>query len=169
VRDLDNLPMLGDNLNAASEFYTSRGDYAPALRAAEEAQRLSTAIGNRWGQAYNAMGRGTILHEQGRYRDAIVCLVESVDLAEQIGFVQPQVFARTILAILYHELGAPARAGQELEKASAVARQKLPGVLPVLQAVLAQEQLAVGAVAAAGETARRDRAATALDGRSMLQ
>jgi hypothetical protein len=62
-RELDNQPMLADNLNAADEIGLIIGDHARALHTAEEAHRLSTAIGNRWGLAYSPMARGTILME----------------------------------------------------------------------------------------------------------
>lgn len=51
-RELDNLPMLADNLNSSADAAMMEGDPVRALALGQEAAALSLSIGNLWNQAF---------------------------------------------------------------------------------------------------------------------
>lgn len=105
-RELDNLPMLANNLSSLSVCYLWLGEYGQAIAASAEALAISQRLKNLWGQAYSQYKIGCAYWEFGDPDRAIEVMKCAIQLSEQAGFITPQVITRTDLAAIYGELGA---------------------------------------------------------------
>jgi tetratricopeptide (TPR) repeat protein len=123
-RSLDNLPMLADSLARTAMLHGMLAQYDQAIDRAHESLAISDRTGNLWGQSYGRIAIGLAYFARGELGPAIRELTRCVDLAEQAGFLYPQVAMRLILAIAYGEAGdletaaRLARLGRDAEKAS---------------------------------------------------
>ncbi|MBI5304298.1 MAG: hypothetical protein HY868_19350 [Chloroflexi bacterium] len=123
-RELDNLPMLADNLATSAEGYFYSGDYDTADRLAREAFTISQSIGNLWNQSYSQWAIGYLAFERGMVADAIHALRQATELGQQAGFVIGAALARGMLGWVYGLMGNP-EAGIELVQASLVQAKDL--------------------------------------------
>lgn len=114
-RSLDNLPMLADNLARTAMLHAMIAQLDQAVDRAHESLAISDRTGNLWGQSYGRIAIGLAHFARGELGPAIRELTRCVDLAEQAGFLYPQVAMRLILAIAYGEAG-------DLETAAQLAR-----------------------------------------------
>ncbi len=105
-QELDNRPMLADNLATQILFDTFTGEYEQAIRLSDEAFALSRAIDNLWGQSYSRMYVGLTYRARGELGRALEVMQESIRLAEEAGFVAPLLVTRCDLALVYGDLGA---------------------------------------------------------------
>jgi tetratricopeptide (TPR) repeat protein len=109
-REIDNVPMLADNLASTAMLHALVADYPPAFERAHEALAISDQIGNLWGQSYGRIAIGLAHFAKGELGAAIREMTTCVDLAERAGFIYPQVAIRSILAIAYGLAGDLERA-----------------------------------------------------------
>jgi tetratricopeptide (TPR) repeat protein len=128
-RDLDNLPMLADNLASTSMLQAVMTEYAQAVELARESLAVSDRTGNLWGQSYGRVGLCLTHFGRGELGPGIREMNRCVELAEQAGFIYPQVAVRGLLALAYSRAGdlstAAAQAAriQDVEAGSPVKEQ----------------------------------------------
>jgi predicted ATPase/class 3 adenylate cyclase len=114
-RQMNNLPMLADNLTTMAEGYYLLGRHAEAIGLAEEGLRISRSIGNLWGQTYSSSTLGMLYLEVGKIGPAIQLLENSIQMAEQARFKAPLFSSRLALAYLFGTLGNPQHANGYIE------------------------------------------------------
>jgi tetratricopeptide (TPR) repeat protein len=103
-RELDNPPMLGDNLNNSALLEYAWGDYTQAHRFAEESLEISERIENAWGKSIAHTVRGWVAYEKGEYGTALVEMEAGYAFARETGSGL-QLIAGSQLALFYAELG----------------------------------------------------------------
>lgn len=143
-RSFGNLPMLADNLTTSAymEFYTC--NYVKTLKLAEEARQISASIGNLWGRSYSNGVYSFSSMQLGLIDQAIQAAEQSIQLGDQVGFLDARYFVRSLLALIYGSMGDPER-GMEIARISIdVAREYGPGYMALPQAILAQLYLMRG-------------------------
>jgi len=104
-RDVENMPMLADNLASLSESYYNAGEFNKSLQYAGEGYRISEETGNVWGKAYNNFVIGPILVERGEVDASIQALENTLVLSEQSNFAAGVVASQMIQSWLYAMLG----------------------------------------------------------------
>ena len=104
-RELNNLPLLADNLGAVAQALFHMGDFEQALAKATEGIAVSRKIGNQWGQAYNLAMRGLAHMELGQPSAAIRDLREGLPLAHQANFKAGELIATGVISWMYGTLG----------------------------------------------------------------
>jgi predicted ATPase/class 3 adenylate cyclase len=114
-RQMNNLPMLADNLTTKAEGYYLLGRHAEAIDLAEEGLRISRSIGNLWGQTYSSSILGMLYLEVGKIGSGFQFLENSLQLAEQSSFKAPLFSSRLALAYLFGTLGNPRHADGYIE------------------------------------------------------
>ncbi|MBX2999568.1 MAG: AAA family ATPase [Caldilineaceae bacterium] len=114
---LNNLPMRANNLSMLAQSCAWWGEYAEAIAVAREAQAITQQLHNLWGESYSQYKVGFAYWEQGDADGAIGAMQRSIDLAEQAGFVSPQIETRSDLALAYSELGAHERSAELIDAA----------------------------------------------------
>jgi hypothetical protein len=103
--ELDNLPMLADNLASTAMLHVILAEYHPGVARSREALAVSERIGNLWGQSYSRVAIALAHFARGELGPAIRETTRCVELSEQAGFIYPQVALRAILAIIYGQAG----------------------------------------------------------------
>jgi predicted ATPase len=104
-RELNDLPMLADNLISSAFNHFISGDIELVLQLAREGHQIGLQIGNPWSQSYSLMPIGFLHLVRGEVGAGMQALQEAIPLAEQANFVYPQVFGRVALAEAYGALG----------------------------------------------------------------
>lgn len=104
-RELDNKPMLADNLAGVSLAQWSFGQPEAALETADEAYTLAESIGNLWSMAQGRAMRGYALAELGRFIESIAALRASDEYATAVGTGGAMLAARCGLASEYLSIG----------------------------------------------------------------
>jgi len=141
--------MLADSLSSVTVAHVYAGEFTPALTHAAEADAISRAANNVWGQSYSRWKIGLAQWEMGEFGRALDTMEASIRLAEQAGFLIPQTNTRADLAMLLGEAGAVERGLAAARQALSIAEEQNPvQVGPVLGA-LARLQLLHGDDAAA--------------------
>lgn len=103
-RELEILPMLGDNLNNSGILEYVRGDYTHARALSDEALEISERIGSKWGQGLARTFRGLHNAERGDYGAALAELQMACDIARRTG-TGIAIIASTNLALAYSVVG----------------------------------------------------------------
>ncbi len=116
--ELDNLPMLADNLASTSMHLLRVGRLDEARRDGQAALEISTRIGNRWGQAYSRWPIGTASLVLGELGPAIRAYRECVSYGDQAGFVVARFAGRAYLAFALTLAGASGLAESVLREAN---------------------------------------------------
>ena len=104
-RELDNLPMLADNLATSAEGCFFLGEFSAARAFAQEAYQISIAIGNLWNQAYSRWTWGYLALESGEIADALDALRDAVAVGKQSGFIAAMYVAQGMLGWAIGALG----------------------------------------------------------------
>jgi tetratricopeptide (TPR) repeat protein len=143
-RDLDNLPMLSENLASSSSLRRFAGNDEEALALAGQARALAAQIGNLWGEAYALMNIFGVHLDRGEMGTAIASMRESIDLSERAGFLAPPATTRATLAWTYAYLGDLDRANDVARTALDVATDRLPMARPWVLAAMAEIHLIAG-------------------------
>jgi tetratricopeptide (TPR) repeat protein len=141
---LGNQPMLAESLNdgAATHYYL--GDSEGALSLLDEANAVSTAVGNAWGQAYSLMLRCFIFLDLGRLQPALETIEACLNLASEGGFVAPLVQVGSAFGLLLANLGQFGRAKAQLRAARQVLGDAVAPLAASLLAMDAQVHLLAG-------------------------
>jgi predicted ATPase/class 3 adenylate cyclase len=114
-RQMNNLPMLADNLTSLAEGYFLFARHTEAIGLAEEGLRISRSIDNIWGQTYSLATLGPLYLEVGKIGQAIQYLETSLQMAEKAGFKAPLLSSRLALAYLFEMLGSSSIADSYIE------------------------------------------------------
>jgi tetratricopeptide (TPR) repeat protein len=126
-RELGNTAMMADCLSTTALYSSLRGDFTKALSLAQEAQRLSVAIGNLWGQSYSFSGMVWPYWYAGQPDRAIETTEACIRVGRLAGYLVSEVFDRARLAYMLGELGDTERA-LELTRQAAAATRHTGGV-----------------------------------------
>src|SRR6185436_3596415 len=108
--ELNNLPMLADNLCNNCGFCVLTGQYDQALALSEKAFNLSRSIDNLWDQSYSRFYAGYVYFDRGEMDEALRTMDECRTLGEQAGFLVAMMQARAEMALVYATLGDLRRA-----------------------------------------------------------
>jgi class 3 adenylate cyclase/tetratricopeptide (TPR) repeat protein len=147
--ELDNLPMLTENLGSAAQLCHLTGEDDRALSLATEARSVADSAGNLWGQAYASMAALDVHLDRGELGTAIDLMREAVEMGERVGFLAPLVTTRATLAATYAYLGDLEAAGDGAERALEVATERVPSARPWPLLCLARIHLLAGEADAA--------------------
>jgi tetratricopeptide (TPR) repeat protein len=109
-RELQNLPMLADNLIGTGMFAYFTGDYRANRKDLEEGLRLSEELGNLWGQSYAHETLGLLSAQTGESSRALQHLFAAAEFGAQVNYLYAQYDGLVIAAIVYEHLGAFDRA-----------------------------------------------------------
>ena len=104
-RELNNLPMLADNLASTAMLHAIHAQFDLGIERALEALAISEQTGNLWGQSYGRIAIGLAYFARGELGPAIREMTRCIDVSEQAGFVYPQIAMRANLAIAYLQAG----------------------------------------------------------------
>jgi class 3 adenylate cyclase/tetratricopeptide (TPR) repeat protein len=143
-REVDNLPMLADNLASLSESYYTAGEFDRSMDFANEGLRISQEIGNVWGQAYNHFVIGPILLERGEIDNCLEAIETTLKLSREANFAAGVVATQMIKSWIYTMFG-------DLESAEKIQNNILTFVeqyesyRPLYLVNLAQNKLFAGA------------------------
>jgi tetratricopeptide (TPR) repeat protein len=105
------------------DIYLSTGRWAEAEACNAELYRLAAETGNRMGMSFAIGDRGLILYGQGRYREAIDCYLEKLEIAESMGDFYNVYEALDNIGVAYQELGDLSRALEYFKRAEAHTRR----------------------------------------------
>jgi len=104
-REVENLPMLADNLASLSESYYTAGEFDRSMRHAQEGLRIGKEVGTVWGQAYNYFVFGPILLERGKIDECLEALDTTLSLSRQANFAAGVLVTQMIKSWLYSMFG----------------------------------------------------------------
>lgn len=124
-RELGNMPMLTNNLNAWLLNLLWSGKYEKALGLAEEALKLSRETKNIWNEGWPRQVQGQIWLEYGEVDKALDELEASVRLAEEANTPVYVAWYRSILCVAYIQIGAVDK-GMELYRLTRLANEAVP-------------------------------------------
>lgn len=105
-RELDNKPMLADNLHLAAMSGLLSGDLAAADAQCQESYAINQSIGNLWGEATSQMVDGYVVYQLGEPSHAIRLFEEALRVGEISGAAGPVICAWCGLGEVYCNLGA---------------------------------------------------------------
>jgi tetratricopeptide (TPR) repeat protein len=142
--ELDNRPMLGENLTVGSSMHLFRGDYAAALADAREAIAVSESIGNAWGQSHALITVYRVELERGELGAAIDSIERCHELGEQGGFAYAAIATRADLSRVTTYLGDGERALALAEESLAIARERVPPALSIARVSQALALISLG-------------------------
>ena len=137
-RELENLPMLGDNFAGGAMAAYWLGQYDQAITEAEESNRITRSIGNTWGQASSRLWIGITYFEQGRFGLAIEALTQCVNFSREADARLTTLLAGSFLALTYGTLGAHKLSLTAIEQATSVDPAQFPHMWPIANAVSAR-------------------------------
>lgn len=104
-KELNNLPMLADNLANTGQYYYFLGDPAKALATLQEGYNISNSTGNLWGEAFSLWGLGYLFLERMEVDAALDALNKAIDISNLAGVTIGQIMANLMLGVLYYRLG----------------------------------------------------------------
>jgi tetratricopeptide (TPR) repeat protein len=143
-RELENLPMLTENLAGSAQLSYLTGDDDRALSLALEGHSVAESTGNLWGQAYASMAVFEVYTDRGDLGRSIDLMREAIDAGERVGFLAPSVTTRATLGVLYAYLGEGANGLDAARMTLDVATDRLPSARPWPSMCLAQIHLLAG-------------------------
>ena len=142
--ELENRPMLGENLTVGSSMHLFRGDYAAALADAHAAIAISESIGNAWGQSHALITVYRVELERGQLGAAIDSIQRCLELGEQGGFAYAAIATRADLSRVTTYLGDGERALFLAEEALAIARERIPPAISIASVSQALALISLG-------------------------
>lgn len=104
-REVENKPMLADNLASLAESYYNAGEFDKALELAREGTSISEEISSSWGMAYNSLIIGPILLERGEIDASLQTLDRTLELSQQANFAAGIIASQILKSWLYAMLG----------------------------------------------------------------
>ena len=142
--ELDNRPMLGENLTVGSSMHVFRGDFAAALADARRAAEISASIGNAWGESHALIIVYRAELELGRLGAAIDTIQHSMELGERGGFAYAAIATRADLAGVVAYLGDGEQALALADEALAIALEQVPPAASLAHVARADALIALG-------------------------
>ena len=104
-KELNNLPMLADNLVNTGQYYYFLGDPAKALTTLQEGYNISNSTGNLWGEAFSLWGLGYVFLERMEVDAALDALNKAIDISNLAGVTIGRIMGNLMLGVLYYRLG----------------------------------------------------------------
>ncbi|RPI78475.1 MAG: tetratricopeptide repeat protein, partial [Chloroflexi bacterium] len=142
--ELDDLPMLTDNLISTALTLYAGGNYEAALGKTREADGISVPLSLVWAQAYSSGVRGIILVETGRIADSFLEYEYGITRAEQAGFMAGQIIGRTYLSMVNYYLGTQVKSKPLGQDDVAFSMKHIPFWAPQALASVAYHHLTEG-------------------------
>ena len=142
--ELDNRPMLGENLTVGSSMHLFRGDYAAALADAHEAIAVSESIGNAWGQSHALITVYRVELERGQLGAAMDSIQRCLELGEQGGFAYAGIATRADLSRVTTYLGDGERGLALAEESLAIASERVPPAISIARVSEALALISLG-------------------------
>jgi tetratricopeptide (TPR) repeat protein len=149
ARELQNYPMLAENLHRIMASELPLGNFESAIRHSDEAFQLSCASGNVDGQANSLAMVGIAYGELGQVDEAMRAMQEAMTLGAPTQNVTSQGGAQAELGWLYGWLGEVERGIATAQRARAFTEKVFPFIAPWPLAILAQLHIQKGELAAA--------------------
>ena len=149
--ELDNRPMLGENLTVGSSMHLFHGNFSAALADARQAAEISASIENAWGESHALITvyRGQV--ELGQLGAAIDTIQRCMELGERGGFAYAGIATRADLSRLLTYLGDADRALPLADASLAIALERVPPAASLAHVARADALIAVGRHAEAHE------------------
>ncbi|MCB0163857.1 MAG: protein kinase [Anaerolineae bacterium] len=104
-RQLNNKPMLADNLSVSASQKYFRGNFQGAFELAEEAYQISQSIDNFWNLANSQWVMAHVYMEYGEFGRAVEVLEATIQLSDEAGWVFGQVTTRADLGLVFGLMG----------------------------------------------------------------
>ena len=142
--ELDNRPMLGENLTVGSSMHMFPGDFAAALADARQAAEISASIGNAWGESHALITVYRVEIELGQLGAAIDTVRRSMELGERGGFAYAGIATRADLARVIAYLGDGERALVLADEALALALERVPPAASLAHVARADALMVLG-------------------------
>jgi tetratricopeptide (TPR) repeat protein len=105
-RELNNLPMLADNMDAMADQLVFMGRFAEAAVLLEESLAICRSIGNTWAEAVAVLTRAFMELEAGDFGAALASTKHGEALGIQSGFMGIFVFTGAVRSVMLASLGA---------------------------------------------------------------
>ena len=141
--ELENRPMLGDNLAVSSAMRLLAGDHAGAMSEARFGVSIAESIGNRWGESLALMGVYHVQLDRGDLGDGMGSIERCREAGELGGFGYAAVATRADLARVIAYLRNGERALRLAEEALAIARDDFPPAVPIAAVAEADARIAL--------------------------
>jgi class 3 adenylate cyclase/tetratricopeptide (TPR) repeat protein len=142
--ELDNRPMLGENLTVGSSMHLFHGDFAAALADARQAAAISASIQNAWGESHALITVYRVETELGRLGAAIDTIQRSEELGEEGGFAYAGIATRADLSRLMAYLGDADRALALADESLAIALERVPPAASLAHVARADALISLG-------------------------
>ncbi|UCD97894.1 MAG: AAA family ATPase [Chloroflexota bacterium] len=142
-REINNLPMLSDNLASLAESYYTAGEFDHALELAQEGLKISQEIGNLWGQAYCYFVIGPILLELGKIDQCQQALEKTLELSTEANFAAGIVATKMIKSWMFTMFGRLDRS-VEIQREIRTFVESYESFRPLYFVNLAQNKLFLG-------------------------
>jgi ATP/maltotriose-dependent transcriptional regulator MalT len=143
-QEVDNKPMLSENLTVGSGLRALHGDYDAALAEARAALSISESIDNAWGQSHALITVYRVQLERGELGAAIDSMRRCGELGERGGFAYAGIAMRADLSRMHAYLGDGVGALALAEEAFAIAQERVPPAVSVAFVSKALALIALG-------------------------
>lgn len=144
--ELDNLPMLADNLNQEALQEYNQAEFALALRYAADADQASQRSDNGWNRAFAAMVRGHVLTAQGEWGAAQTAWHTAIMYGKEAGVFLGETLFPTWLGNLLRDIGQVEAAHALHRAAHAASSATATMLLGEIEAALALDAFALGEI-----------------------
>jgi predicted ATPase len=142
-RDLNNLPMLADNLASMAELSYVTGEFDRSIEYAQDGLALSQEIGNTWGQAYNTFPIGAVYLERGDIDACMESFNATLDLSYKAKFVAGEIGTLMLQTWIYLMFG-DLNSAEQLQENIQNFVQKYESFAPLYELSLALYKLTSG-------------------------
>ena len=148
-RELDNKPMLADNLQVQAAYAYWVGEFEQVMALAQEAYQMARDIDNLWGQSSALIWLSLAYADAGQFDQALEAQEECLRNSRQMGTLLPQLVVAPSLALTYGSLGAMEPAWENMERALSVDRKQFRNWWSFVLACSARLHLLAGDLPAA--------------------
>jgi predicted ATPase/class 3 adenylate cyclase len=119
-REMNNIPMLTDNLQSASSAYYEAAKFDQATADADQCIELSQSIGNQWGEAAGLFVLSGVQVERGQIEASLAGNRRAMVLADAANFAAHGLLVRSIIAWTLAFLGDTDRGIQTAQEAQSL-------------------------------------------------
>lgn len=153
-RELNNLPMLAENLSRTYSTQMMAGEYDQALSSSDEAYQVAEEGNNPEGRALARAFIGGVHFDRGDMGRAIEVMEQAISIGEPVGTITVIVMTKPILGWVLGSLGRVERGIEIAAQALQSAEERLPAMIGLPAAALAHLYLRKGETDAAEEYMR---------------
>jgi tetratricopeptide (TPR) repeat protein len=152
-QELDNQPMLADNLATEASAHYNAGDYDVSLELSQQALLMSDKMENLWGQAYDRMLMSFAHFDRGDIGQAIQLSSEAIPLGDKVGLLATSIATRSDLAWMVGYYGGIQKGLDLVDKALDYVQKKQPDWKDLPLAIKVRLYLLLGDLPAAENAA----------------